>query len=307
MCWLSIRLRALNLALRLVAKPYLRHLEDIPKARRFTDWAISKTYSIPKDVNCSDYSMRYDDAEVPARRFSSAQSDRNKVLLYFHGGGYFSGSFTSHAGIASRLAQLTEFDVVLPEYRLAPEHPFPAAIEDALTCYRSLLDQGYASKNIALCGESAGGGLALGLLHCISSDHLEQPACSCVFSPWTDLTLSGQSLNENALSDVIIPTIRLPETAAKYLGGAPSDDPRASPLFGDFSGTGPILFHASRTEALYDDSQRLTRRLQVIGCDVRFDSWKSTPHGWHLFYEIIPEARNALEKAAVFLKSHMTS
>ena len=304
---MSIRLRALNLALRLSVKPYLRHLSDIPRARRITDWAISQSYRIPQDIRCSDYAMRYGDAEVPARRFSSASSDRNQVLIYFHGGGYFSGSVKSHSGIACKLAQLTGFDVVLPEYRLAPEHPFPAAVEDALTCYRSLLEQGYKSSNIALCGESAGGGLALALLHCISTDYLDQPACTCVFSPWTDLTLSGPSLVSNAISDVVIPTSRLNETATRYLCGAPTDDPRASPLFGDFSGTGPILFHVSRSEVLYDDSRRLARRLQAIGCDVRFDNWTSTPHGWHLFYDLIPEAKAALEMASAFLKTHVQS
>lgn len=302
---MSLRLHALNLALRLTAKPFLRHVNDVQRARRVTDWVASRSYRISPNIRYRDYSIQFETAEVPVRRFSTARSNRSQVLLYFHGGGYFSGSLKSHSGIAARLAELTDSDVILPAYRLSPEHPFPAAPTDALACYRSLLKQGISAKNIALCGESAGGGLALSTLHSISSLGLDQPACTCVFSPWTDLTLSGPSISQNALSDVLVPTSRLPETIAGYLCGAPANDPRASPLFGDFSGSGPILFHASRSEALFDDSSRLVQRIQATGCDVRLVSWSGTPHAWHLFFDFLPEAKTALECAAKFFRIHL--
>ncbi|MCC5971838.1 MAG: alpha/beta hydrolase fold domain-containing protein [Pararhodobacter sp.] len=223
------------------------------------------------------------------------------VILYLHGGAYVMGAPETHAAMLARLACLSGFPAFLPRYHLAPEHPFPAAFDDALAAWSRLLALGYAPGQIVLGGDSAGGGLALALL-----GHLcrigQAPAGAFAFSPWTDLTFTGDSLRENAARDPLLPAERVAEVRAMILGDPPATapaDPRLSPLFADFPGAPPVQIHVAETEILRDDSLRLQGPLPHA--DIRMAG--DLPHVWPIFHNILPEARSTLAATADFIRA----
>lgn len=223
------------------------------------------------------------------------------VILYLHGGGYLMGAPETHAAMLAELARRTGQRAFLPRYRLAPEHPFPAAFEDALAAWNRLLALGHVPGQIVLGGDSAGGGLALALLA-----HLcrigQPPAGTFAFSPWTDLTLTGASLRENALRDPLLPAERIEEVRALILGnsqtGSPADT-RLSPLFATFPDPPPVQIHVAETEILRDDSLRLQGPLP--GADIRMAG--DLPHVWPIFHNHLPEARDTLATTADFIRA----
>ncbi|PWE31156.1 alpha/beta hydrolase [Maritimibacter sp. 55A14] len=229
------------------------------------------------------------------------------VLLYFHGGGYVFGSPRTHCAMAARISALTGCAVCLPDYRLAPEHPFPAAFADTCAAWDGLLARGYSPGDIALGGDSAGGGLALALLGHLCRAGAARPAAAVAFSPWTDLTLSGQSIAANARSEALLPAHRIEDGRDLYLGGRDPADPRASPLFGDFPDCPPVLIQASRTELLRDDAVRMADRLEAQGAHVTLDLWPDAPHVWQIFQGWLPEADAALARATGFLRDQLSA
>ncbi|MEO1001179.1 MAG: alpha/beta hydrolase fold domain-containing protein, partial [Pseudomonadota bacterium] len=241
---------------------------------------------------------------VPA---APSGDDAAPLLLYFHGGGYFQGSPRTHRALAAALAGRAGMAARVPDYRLAPEHPFPAAPEDARALYLGLLAAGLRPGRIVLAGDSAGGGLALALLHVIGAEGLPWPAATVVFSPWTDLTVSGESVRTNAGADPLLPASRLADVGAAYLAGADARDPRASPLFGQFAGAPPTLIQASRHEILRDDSVRMAGVLRDQGVDVTLELSDRLPHVWQIFQGRLPEADAALDRAGAFLRAHLHS
>ena len=243
------------------------------------------------------------DGGLPALWVSARNASREKVILYLHGGGYFFGSPRTHGAMLARLSELTGMSCLLPDYRKAPENLFPAAVDDAVVAYQYLLDRGYAPENIVLGGDSAGGGLAFALLHVICSRNLPRPAAVFGFSPWADLTLSGGTLRSNARVEAILPAERLPEIVTGYLGDADPSDPRASPIFGDFTGAPPVLIQVGDREILLDDSRRLGAALQAQGVAATVDIWPDVPHVWQIFQGQLRQADQALEKIAAFFKS----
>ncbi|HVL19724.1 MAG TPA: alpha/beta hydrolase fold domain-containing protein, partial [Amaricoccus sp.] len=186
-------------------------------------------------------------------------------------------------------------------YRLAPEHPFPAGLDDCRAAWEALLAEGERPQRIALGGDSAGGGLAFALLHLLLGDGAPPPACVVAFSPWVDLTLAGESLGRLARRDALLPAGRLSETRALYLGGADPRDPRASPCLGAFEGGPPVLIQASRVEILLDDARTMAERLAADGVTVTLDLWDAVPHVWQFYHGRLPEADAALDRAAAFL------
>ncbi|MCB1388934.1 MAG: alpha/beta hydrolase fold domain-containing protein [Rhodobacteraceae bacterium] len=237
---------------------------------------------------------------VPGRWVSNRPTGAG-TLLYLHGGAYLLGSSRTHTGLAAALALRTGARVFLPDYRLAPEHPFPAAFDDALAAYDGLVAQGNAPAEIVLGGDSAGGGLALALLGHLCRER-RPPAGLFAFSPWTDLTFSGASLVTNASSDQVLPAHRLTETRAMILGGArpaDADDPRLSPLHAGFPGAPPVLIHAAATEILRDDAQRMRGRLPEAEIRIAGD----LPHVWPMLDGWLPEAAETLDHTARFIRS----
>jgi len=224
------------------------------------------------------------------------------TLLYLHGGGYFACSPRTHRPITGAYAA-EGFAVFVPDYRLAPEHPFPAAIEDALAAWNGLVALGHAAETLTVSGDSAGGGLALALLLSLRDQHAPMPAAAALLSPWTDLACTGASIVSNAKRDAMFtgPGLRL--GGSLYLGGADAKAPLASPLYADYDGLPPLLIHVGDREALRDDSTRVADRARAAGVPVDLRIWKIVPHVWQLA-RFVPESRESMRLAASFLLSH---
>jgi acetyl esterase/lipase len=197
--------------------------------------------------------------------------------------------------------------VLAIDYRLAPEHPFPAALDDALSAYRWLLDGGAAPDKILVMGDSAGGGLTLAALLKLRDDSLPLPAAAVALSPWTDLALTGASLKLNARSDPMLNVEHLPMLAQEYLAGADPRLPYISPLYGDLAGLPPVLLQVGGDEILRDDAVRMHERLRDAGCQSELEVWPRMPHVWHAFAPVLPEARRAIASIGAFARRHLAS
>jgi acetyl esterase/lipase len=250
---------------------------------------------------------RLDLLPVPAERVAPAGSrDEAGVVLYLHGGGYVACSPLHHRPIIARLARATARPVVAPDYRLAPETRYPAALHDACASYRWLLDRGIAPTRIAIAGDSAGGGLTLGvLLH--ARDHgWPAPACAVVFSPWTDMTGALPSVRGNDGRCSMFRPENINQFASAYLGSTPPTDPYASPVLADLAGLPPLLVQVGAEELLLDDSRELVTRVKARGGDATLEIYPSGVfHCWQMLDGIVPEAREALESAARFMRMRM--
>lgn len=234
----------------------------------------------------------------------SGVSDRaaGRTLLYLHGGGYFFCSPETHRPITLRLAAEADARTFVPDYRLAPEHRFPAAVEDAVAAYRGIVAAGTPARRMVIAGDSAGGGLALATLLSLRDAGDPLPAGAVLFAPWTDLACTGASLAANEESDVLFHGDGIARAAPLYLGDTPATNPLASPLYADLGGLPPLLIQASDSEVLLDDSTRLAAKAAQAGVQVSFKTWPGLPHVWQLFAPFLPEARAALAEAAAFIR-----
>jgi monoterpene epsilon-lactone hydrolase len=245
-----------------------------------------------------------DGSGVNAVRIAVRQARSDRCVLYFHGGAYAVGTakllrdFTWRIGAAARAC------VLYFDYRLAPEHPFPAALEDAVAVYRWLARE-FDPRRIGFVGDSAGGGLLLATLYKLRDEGLPLPAAAVAISPWTDLALTGPSLKLNAAADPMLNVAAIPRLADGYLGGADPRNSYASPLYGDASGLPPTLIHVGSDEVLRDDSIRMAEKLRAAGCDVQIEVWPRMPHAWHLYARIVPEGRDAIERIGAFLQQRL--
>jgi monoterpene epsilon-lactone hydrolase len=227
------------------------------------------------------------------------------VVYYLHGGGYVSCSPVTHRAITTTLALDLGARVFALDYRLAPEHPFPAALEDAVAGYRWLLAQGIDPKRLVVAGDSAGGGLALSTLVALRDAGEPLPAAALLLSPWTDLAGTGDSVRLNAEACDAFRPEDVPRFASAYLGSVPPEDPRASPLYARLEGLPPLLIHVGTSEILYDDSSRLHARATAAGVRSELHAWEGVPHVWHALAWLLPEARTALREAAVWLTARL--
>jgi acetyl esterase/lipase len=249
--------------------------------------------------------------EGPARgEWVAPPEPEGGVILYFHGGGYVAGSAATHRPITAALARLNRRRVFAADYRLAPEHRFPAALDDAFAAYRALLDGsltggGVAASAVALAGDSAGGGLVLATMLRAREEGLELPACAVCFSPWTDLAGTGESRITNDGRCVFLRPGNCAEFAGAYLGGASPLDPYASPLFGDLAGLKPVLLQVGSTELLLDDARRLDTRIRKAGGQSVLEVYDDVAHCWQMLDGFVPEARRALRSASRFIGEHL--
>jgi epsilon-lactone hydrolase len=238
---------------------------------------------------------------------NSAAATPSAIVLYLHGGGYLFGSTKTHRQVLIAMAKAFDAPVYGLDYRLAPEHPFPAAFEDALLAYRWLLEQ-HPNTDIVLAGDSAGAGLAIATALAIRDQRLPAPKAIVGFSPYSDLAVTGVSVEANAKSCAMFTPRGVREAAALYLAGANARDPRASPLYGDLSGLPPMLLFASRHEILRDDTLRLAERATAAGVDVELIVRDRLPHVWPVFVTLLPEARDAFAAVKSFAqRMHLRS
>jgi monoterpene epsilon-lactone hydrolase len=232
---------------------------------------------------------------------------RTRCILYFHGGAYIAMSARTHRAITSRLATWSDASVFSSDYRLAPEHKFPAALDDALAAYRALIAAGTPASRIVVAGDSAGGGLALCLLLAAREAGDALPAAAVLFSPWTDLAVTGNSITENDAADPMMFGAWVGQQPPYYLGDTPATHPLASPLYADLAGLPPLLIQVSSTEVLLDDSRRVAENAKRSGVDTTLQIWPGVPHDWQMFATILPEARAALRDASGFIRARLGS
>jgi acetyl esterase/lipase len=239
---------------------------------------------------------------LPARTISVREARAGTELLFLHGGAYSIGSFRNYGHLTWRLGKAARARVLALDYRLAPEHSYPAALDDALAGYRWLIAQGADPKRILVAGDSAGGGLTLALLLKLRDEQLPLPAGAVAMSPWTDLAVTGASLRTNADKDPMLVASEIPRLAAMYLGGADPRDPHASPLYADPHGLPPTLIQAGGDEVLLDDAVRMADKMKAAGCEVDLQVWPRMPHAFQLLVPVMPEAQAAVAEIARFAR-----
>ena len=238
---------------------------------------------------------------VPAEWVRPADTVPGRAIVYLHGGGYATGTLDASRALFTHLARATRARLLAVDYRLAPEHPFPAAVDDAVTAFRFALASGHAAGDLALCGDSSGGGLALATLVALRDLGELQPAAAVALSPWTDLTLSGTSLESNRDADPMVSATTLGLMADAYLGDGDRRAPTASPLFADLTGLPPLLLQVGTGELLLDDTTRFAERAEAAGVDVTLELWDDVFHVWHAFADLLPEAREAIAAIGAYL------
>lgn len=230
-----------------------------------------------------------------------SQDTRAPICVYLHGGGYVAGSLNSHRDMATHLASMAQVRMLMVDYRLAPEHPFPAAHEDAMAVYQALLERGVSPDQLLMGGDSAGGNLALATAQAIRDADLPLPRGLVLFSPWLDLTHQGESITTNQDKDAMLHRNLLVDAVAMYAPRTPPSDAKISPLLGNLSGLPPTLTVVSLSEILRDDALRLHRGLQAAGGQSICLQWKHTPHAFPVMARLLPEARDALRQTAGFM------
>ncbi|WP_299044302.1 alpha/beta hydrolase [uncultured Tateyamaria sp.] len=286
----------LNQYLRLTEKPHLRRAASPEVLRRSFETKARLFFHAPWSMQLTWDRL----ADAEALWATPRRQPSDLTILYFHGGGYVFGSPRTHGAMLAALARHAGAQAVLPRYPLAPEHPFPAALHHARAAYDACRARDGA---LVIGGDSAGGGLALSLLATLLADGAPLPCAVFALSPLTDLTFSGASIRDNAQSEVELPVERVDDMANMYLGGAARDDPRASPLFADFTGAPPVWITAGDTELLVDDSRRMAARLQGQGVDTTYVEERDLPHVWPIFQNTLPEARATLSALATWIRA----
>ena len=261
--------------------------------------ALGAQYPLPPDVRVEPV----DANGVAAEWTTTPEADPTRAILFLHGGGYISGSIDSHRHMIAQAGREARARTLALGYRLAPEHPFPAALDDAIAGYRFLLSQGFAPETIAVAGESAGGGLAVATLVSLRDAGEPLPACAWLSSPWVDLAMTGDSITAKAAVDPLLSEPYLADLAKAYLNGADPLDPLASPLYANLHGLPPLLIQVGSAEILLDDAVRLAGAAGAVDVRVTLDVWPDMIHAWHLFYQQVAAGRRALAAVGAFIRA----
>lgn len=271
--------------------------KDIGESRYVIDSFARKFSKLPK--NCKVEQIQIEG--IYAEWISNNQSEAGKVILYLHGGGYGYCSADTHRSLAARIMIESGVKVLLPEYRLAPEHPYPAAIEDTLTIHRWLLKQGYESSNIIFAGDSAGGGLSVAAALALRDQSETLPSAVICLSPWVDLTSSGESYIENKEKDPYLVKELVRKTAQAYAAEESLDNRLISPVFADLSGFPPLFIQVGSIEILLSDAKLLADKARKAGVEVHLKVWEGMWHVWQISNKL-PEAKKAVKEIGDFVR-----
>lgn len=266
--------------------------------RRLAFEVLATKFPLAPDVVCE----RIDANGVRAEWVVAEGADARRALLYLHGGGYVIGSINTHRDLAGRLSRAAAARVLLIEYGLAPEHPYPAAVDDATAAYRWLLSHGAAPAHTVIAGDSAGGGLTIATLVALREAGEPLPAAGVCLSPWVDLEGIGASMTTKASVDPFVQRPGLLWFAEQYLAGAAPRTPLAAPLYADLTGLPPLLIHVGTAETLLDDAVRIAERARAAGVEVTYEAWEDMIHVWHLFAAMLPEGQQAIEGVGRYIQ-----
>jgi acetyl esterase/lipase len=260
---------------------------------------VASVFQPPEDVRCETV-----DADgVPAEWICTPETESQRVMCYLHGGAYMEGSLNTHRELVSRLARAARARALSVGYRLAPEHPFPAAVEDSTSAYRWLLSVGVDPARLVIAGDSAGGGLTVATLVALRDAGDPLPAAAVCLSPWVDLEGIGESMISRAEMDPMIQRGPLLEAAATYLGGADPRAPLAAPIYAELTGLPPLLIQVGTAETL-DDAVRLAERARAAGVNVTFEPWEEMFHVWQFCASMLPEGQDAIDRIGEFVQRH---
>ncbi len=280
------------------AKLASRPRSDDYRQRRKDIDARGLQYGLAADVGVEPVTANGVSAEWTAAPGDS----RDAALLYLHGGGYVIGSLDSHRHLAAEAGRAAGIQALALDYRLAPEHPFPAAVDDALAGYRFLLGRGISPGRVAIAGDSAGGGLVVAAMLAIREAGLPQPGCGWCISPWVDMEANGETMSSKAIADPTVQRAGILEMARMYLNGADPRSPLAAPIYGDLSGLSPLLIQVGAAETLLDDALRLAKVAGAADVRVDLQVWPEMIHVWHLFHPELDAGRRAIAAGGVFVR-----
>jgi phosphinothricin tripeptide acetyl hydrolase len=287
-------------------KAIREHLAGLPDQSKMEIAARRKMYDAAERVFAMPESVAVTSVECGGRpgELLEPAAGAERALLYLHGGGYVIGSAQSHRHMIAAIANAAGAATLAPDYRLAPEHAFPAALEDAVAGYEWLQAKGWRPQQITIAGDSAGGGLTLATLLQLKDQGVALPGAAVAISPWTDMTASGASHQSKAAVDPMVTMASLQNFSEMYRGGRTTDDPLVSPLFGDLAGLPPLLIQVGSDEVLLDDAREFHARAEAAGCDSSLEVWDQMVHVWHWFGEYLDEAAEATDKIADFMRRH---
>jgi monoterpene epsilon-lactone hydrolase len=279
---------------------HLRNEFDLEYMRTTMNFNLD---SVPESARIS----KVDAGGVLSEWIRGCDTHPDHRMLYLHGGGYVAGGLISHRPLVARISKASGCSILLLDYRLAPEHRFPAALNDALSAFRWMADNGPGGQRPAtrsfIAGDSAGGGLTLATLLALIEAGDDLPDAAVTLSAWTDLALTGESIRTNAALDPILNPRLMPDMASAYLGGIDPRTPLASPLFGDLARFSPLLLQVGEAEILHDDSVRFATKARTAGVQVTLEIWPEMFHVWQAFSSQFPEAQEAIDRIGMFIRS----
>ena len=287
-----------NFLFKTLLKFLFKQKETIEETRANSAKSAKWTGAVPEGTLVEKLSI----AALNAEWIYAASAAQEKVVLYLHGGGYIAGSADTHRALCASLSQKTEAKILFPEYRLAPENPFPAALNDALSAYRWLLAEGFNASNIILAGDSAGGGLSLAIIQKLRDDDDPLPAGVICISPWTDLTMNHTSHRDKAHADPILRGDSLHLWASSYIADNDPRNPLISPIFANFASFPPMLIQVGSEEVLLDDAKEVAKKAKSAGVDVTLSIYEGMWHVWQVFGVLLPESRAAFEEIGTFVR-----
>jgi len=295
----SFRSRFCRFLTKYVSSRKFNSQRTIEEMRNTMD-VLAKLTGFPSNARVNKINIK----DMPAEWIYRDDAPENRAVLYLHGGGYCLCSSDTHRELAAHISIESNTRVVFPDYRLAPESPYPAALEDSVMAYEWLLEKGFSPENIALAGDSAGGGLSIATAVLLREKGIPSPSSITCISPWVDLEMRGDSIRINSGTDPMLNLPLLELMASNYTGKDSPRNPFISPIYADLKGLPPLLIHSGSDEILLDDSKRLAEKAGDFEIDVTLKIYEKMWHVWHLFMRVMPESKIAIRETGLFIKQH---